>query len=246
MPRSLQQHEVLRWPRTSKRTTKGSFGRAAKWTRRCISTSNGSKSRSSSAGVTRQPALSPCAKGAHQDRQFLARLGDGVFRAVGAIAPRDRPCKHKRLEPFGEDGAGHTGNAPADVVEAAGARQDFPTIRASNGRPAVRGHAPSSRTVRILSYQRISMLSRKFRYGFRTGSWPDVMALSTGVVPLRTGKSGMSGFHPCTNPLRGVGAVGELYSAPEPLADAASKVGALPQTPPGTEPLDLNAYARFR
>jgi hypothetical protein len=25
-----------------------------------------------------------------------------------------------------------------------------------------------------------------------------------------------------------------------------SKVGALPQTPPGAEPLDLNTYARFR
>ena len=39
---------------------------------------------------------------------------------------------------------------------------------------------------------------------------------------------------------------GELYSAPKPLTDEASKVGALPQTPPGAEPLDLNTYARFR
>jgi hypothetical protein len=30
------------------------------------------------------------------------------------------------------------------------------------------------------------------------------------------------------------------------LTDAASKVGALPQTPPGAEPLDLNTHARFR
>ena len=39
---------------------------------------------------------------------------------------------------------------------------------------------------------------------------------------------------------------GELYPAPEPLTDEASKVGALPQTPPGAEPLDLNTCARFR
>src|SRR5208283_4670856 len=53
-------------------------------------------------------------------------------------------------------------------------------------------------------------------------------------------------LRPSTNPLRGIGAAGELYSAPEPLTDEASKVGALPQTPPGAEPLDLNTYARFR
>jgi hypothetical protein len=55
-----------------------------------------------------------------------------------------------------------------------------------------------------------------------------------------------SGIHPSTNPLRGIGAAGELHSAREPSTDAASKVGALPQTPPGAEPLDLNTYARFR
>ena len=38
----------------------------------------------------------------------------------------------------------------------------------------------------------------------------------------------------------------ELYPAPEPLTDEARKVGALPQTPPGAEPLDLNTCARFR
>ena len=38
----------------------------------------------------------------------------------------------------------------------------------------------------------------------------------------------------------------ELYPAPEPLTDEASKVGALPQTPPGAEPLDLNTCPRFR
>jgi hypothetical protein len=38
----------------------------------------------------------------------------------------------------------------------------------------------------------------------------------------------------------------ELYPAPEPSTDEASKVGALPQTPPGAEPLDLNTCAGFR
>jgi hypothetical protein len=38
----------------------------------------------------------------------------------------------------------------------------------------------------------------------------------------------------------------ELYPASELLTDEASKVGALPQTPPGAEPLDLNTCARFR
>jgi hypothetical protein len=49
-----------------------------------------------------------------------------------------------------------------------------------------------------------------------------------------------SAVRPCTNPLRGIGAVDGAYPAPELLTDAASKVGALPQTPPGAEPLDLN------
>ncbi len=39
---------------------------------------------------------------------------------------------------------------------------------------------------------------------------------------------------------------GELYPGPEPLTDEASKIGALPQTPPGAEPLDLDTYTRFR
>ena len=38
----------------------------------------------------------------------------------------------------------------------------------------------------------------------------------------------------------------ELYPAPEPSTDEARKVGALPQTPPGAEPLDLHTCARFR
>jgi hypothetical protein len=53
-------------------------------------------------------------------------------------------------------------------------------------------------------------------------------------------------MRPSTNPLRGIGVVCGAYPAPEPLTDEASKVGALPQTPPGAEPLDLNTYARFR
>ena len=53
-------------------------------------------------------------------------------------------------------------------------------------------------------------------------------------------------LRPCTNPLRGIGVVCGTYPAPEPLTDEASKVGALPQTPPGAEHLDLNTYARFR
>jgi len=56
----------------------------------------------------------------------------------------------------------------------------------------------------------------------------------------------MSALRPCTNPLRGIGVVCGAYPASEPLTDEASKVGALPQTPPGAEPLDLNTYARFR
>ena len=55
-----------------------------------------------------------------------------------------------------------------------------------------------------------------------------------------------SALRPRTNPLRGIGVVCGAYPASEPLTDEASKVGALPQTPPGAEPLDLNTYARFR
>ena len=55
-----------------------------------------------------------------------------------------------------------------------------------------------------------------------------------------------TGLRPSTNPLRGIGAADGLYPAPEPVTGEASKVGALPQTPPGAEPLDLNTYARFR
>ena len=52
------------------------------------------------------------------------RFGELVFGAVGTVG--DRPDQGEGLEPFGKDGAGHAGNAPADVVEAAAAAQDFP------------------------------------------------------------------------------------------------------------------------
>ena len=45
---------------------------------------------------------------------------------MGTVGPDDRPGEDEGLEPFGKDGAGHAGNAPADVVEAAAATQDFP------------------------------------------------------------------------------------------------------------------------
>ena len=52
------------------------------------------------------------------------RFGELVFGAVGTVG--DRPDQGEGLEPFGKDGVGHAGNAPADVVEAAAAAQDFP------------------------------------------------------------------------------------------------------------------------
>src|SRR5215471_17022547 len=45
---------------------------------------------------------------------------------MGTLGPNDRPGEDESLEPFGKDRAGHAGNAPADIVEAAAARQDFP------------------------------------------------------------------------------------------------------------------------
>jgi hypothetical protein len=66
------------------------------------------------------------------------------------------------------------------------------------------------------------------------------------VMWLRSPIDRMSAIDSCTNPLRGIGAAGALYPAPEPLTNEVSKVGTLPQTPPGAEPLDLNTHARFR
>ena len=54
--------------------------------------------------------------------------------------------------------------------------------------------------------------------------------------PPRRRESGQAEIHPSTNPLRGIGVVCGAYPAPEPLTDEASKVGALPQTPPGRSP----------
>ena len=56
--------------------------------------------------LAREPALSPCAEGAHQVRQFLPRFGEGVFWAVGTVGPNDRPGEDESLEPFGKYGAG--------------------------------------------------------------------------------------------------------------------------------------------
>ena len=72
-----------------------------------------------------------------------------------------------------------------------------------------------------------------------------IVAVGTRKRPFRIRSIGAA-LRPCTNPLRGIGVVCGAYPAPEPLTDEASKVGALPQTPPGAEPLDLNTYARFR
>src|SRR5262249_4166501 len=73
-----------------------------------------------------EPALSPCAERAHQHRQFLPRFGQLVFGAMETVRPGERPDENESLEPLGENGAGHPGDSPADVVEAAAAAQDFP------------------------------------------------------------------------------------------------------------------------
>jgi hypothetical protein len=76
--------------------------------------------------LARQPALAPCAEGAHKVRQLLPRFSEGVFWAVGTVGAGDRPDEHECLEPFGKDGAGHARNAPPDVVEPPAAAQDLP------------------------------------------------------------------------------------------------------------------------
>src|SRR5262245_58782059 len=113
------------WPRTSNRTTKGSLGRAAKRTRRCISTNNGSKSRSSFAGCARASAV-PMWQMRSPASPTPDRFGKLVFGTVWTVCPDDRTDEDESLEPFGKDGAGHARYAPADVVEAAAATQDFP------------------------------------------------------------------------------------------------------------------------
>ena len=99
--------------------------------------------------------------------------------------------------------------------------------------------------------QEIHLLARLLAVRRRSGAalYPNVIEppaqLLAGLEERHPFSSTGTAIDPSTNPLRGIGAAGELYPAREPLT-AASKVGALPQTPPGAEPLDLNTYARFR
>jgi hypothetical protein len=143
--------------------------------------------------LAREPALSPCAEGAHQDRQLLSRFGEGVFGAVGSVGPNDRSGEDERLEPFGKDGAGYAGNAPADVVEAAAATQDFPY---DQQRPPTAQHFVGARHGAVLSVSRrhadnLARLAQPVRYGFRTasqvlepghhGELPGAAAVSSGL-----------------------------------------------------------------
>src|SRR5215471_15717343 len=73
-----------------------------------------------------KPPLPPCTECTHQIRQLPPRFGEFVFGAVGTVSPGDCPGEYECLEPFGKDSAGHSRNAPADVIEAAAAAQDFP------------------------------------------------------------------------------------------------------------------------
>jgi len=50
----------------------------------------------------------------------------------------------------------------------------------------------------------------------------------------------MTVLDPSTNPLRGIGVASELPRIPHRCPLKQSKIGALPQTPPGAEPLDLD------
>ena len=119
--------------------------------------------------LARQPALSPCPEGAHQHRQLLSRFGELVFWAVAAVGPGDRPDENESLEPFGKDGAGHAGNAPADVVEAAAAAQEFPYDQEG---PSTAQHFMGARRGAKLSVSRhadnLARWARSAGYGFWT------------------------------------------------------------------------------
>jgi hypothetical protein len=94
------------------------------------------------------------------------------------------------------------------------------------------GERPLPRSPDRPTYGGIGSVGAIRRPGHERPAWVD---------RCRSGRSRRSAaVLPCTNPLRGIGVVCGAYPAPEPLTDEASKVGALPQTPPGAEPLDLN------
>src|SRR5262249_37333772 len=98
-----------------------------------------------------EPALSPCAERAYQHRQLLPRFAQLVFGAVPTVRAGDRPDVDESLQPFGKNGAGHPGNAPADVVEAAAAAQGFPDDQEG---PAATQHFVGARDGAELSVSR--------------------------------------------------------------------------------------------
>src|SRR5215510_9909702 len=91
-----------------------------------MSTSTGSKSRSSSAESRASQRCPHVPSALTSIASSRPPFGELVFGAVGAVDPSDRPNVDESLEPFGRDGTGHSGNAPADIVEAPAATQDFP------------------------------------------------------------------------------------------------------------------------
>jgi hypothetical protein len=86
-----------------------------------------------------------------------------------SVGPGDRPDEDEGLEPFGKDGAGHTGNAAADVVKAAAAAQDFPHDQES---PATAQRFVRARHGAKLSVSRhadnLAQRAQPLQYGFRT------------------------------------------------------------------------------
>src|SRR5262249_42458109 len=116
-----------------------------------------------------QPALSPCAEYAHQHRQLLPRFGQLILGAVRTVRPGNRADEGESLEPFGKNGAGHPGNAPADVVEAAAAAQDFPYDQEG---PTAAQHFVGARygaELPVSRHARQPITARRpARYGFRT------------------------------------------------------------------------------
>src|SRR5262249_30005551 len=79
------------------------------------------------------------------------------------------PNKDEGLEPFRKDGAGHAGDATADIVEAAAATQNFPY---DQERPPPAQHLVGARHGAELSISRhaqnLAQLAQPLQYGFRT------------------------------------------------------------------------------